>query len=160
MKLTDSIFANAKLTHFDVLWGIALLVAVWVFLGIQAFQPNSWLSGGAKWSSSFEATLRTTIFVVHTVTVVFVAGEAAEYKGMVGRYAQFTIGSGILATLGQTSLVSLAENAVAFQLSFVSLALQVYANALMLGFIIADLRYAIYKAPRSELEFSLMNGRR
>lgn len=142
-KGLKEIFPSKTVGIGGLLLGLVYLVVVWTLLGLQAFQPGAWHpAGSARWEGASEADLRVAVFIIHSATVLFVIIEAvvAEFRGNNGIYAHFTIGSGILATLLQVVVVASAATTAAFNFSTLALAFQSYANSLMLGFIIADLR--------------------
>lgn len=135
-------FNRYDLGYGEVVWGVFLLLWVTFALATQAFwdMGAKWHNGGIGTDAWSNSDLRYTVFGVHCATVLFVIGDAFRFNGVKAFYAHFTIGSGLFATLGQVALVAIAANQEAFQLSLIALALQCYANALMLAFIFADLR--------------------
>ena len=146
-RVFEEIFSNYELGFAEAAWGVILAILVTAGLTVQAFFADDvdavWTdfstmpSINNPWSSS---DLRYTVFGVHCATLLFVIGDAVRNNGVKAFYAHFTIGSGTFATLAQIPLVPLAFNQTAFILSLSTLALQCYANALMLAIIIADLR--------------------
>jgi hypothetical protein len=143
-RVFEEIFSYYELGVVEAAWGVVLAILVTTGLTVQAFFAddvdavyfsNNLLSDA--WSIN---DLRYTVFGVHCATLLFVIGDAVRNNGVKAFYAHFTIGSGTFATLAQVPLVALAANQTAFILSLSTLALQCYANALMLAIIIADLR--------------------
>lgn len=118
--------------------GLTLGFAVTVLLGFQAFlNPD----GADGFGYNGESTLATSIFALHIATLAFVFGEATVYKGERSSYAMLTIGSGATATLAQAALLGRSGAETASEnWALAILALQCYANGLMLAIIIADLR--------------------
>lgn len=150
MGVREENFTRYDLGYGEVAWGVLLALVVTVGLTVQAFFADDvdakWFTHTTEnaWNTS---DLRYAVFGVHCATLVFVIGDAVKFNGVEAFYAHFTIGSGLFATLGQVALVALAANHTAFILSLSTLALQCYANALMLAIIIADLRQkAEYKS--------------
>lgn len=135
-------FKKYDLGYGEVTWGVLLMILVTFALATQAFwdMGAEWHNDGFGTGTWSNHDLRYAVFGVHCATVLFVIGDAFMFNGVKAFYAHFTIGSGLFATLGQVALVAIAANQEAFQLSLIALALQCYANALMLAIIIADLR--------------------
>tara|TARA_Y100000592_G_scaffold59002_1_gene92375 strand:+ start:388 stop:810 length:423 start_codon:yes stop_codon:yes gene_type:complete len=127
------IFAQAQPSKFEVAYGLLLGMAVTAMLGYQAFAYEH-----SDYTVDFD--LRLVIFVAHVACLVFVTGDAVKFNGLNVVWAHFTIGSGIFATLGQIAVLAFATTAETQALALATLALQSYADALMLAFIIADLR--------------------
>ena len=109
--VVKNIFENYPVSSFEVAYGLLLGTAVTAMLGYQAFAYEH-----SDYTVDFD--LRLVVFVAHVACLVFVTGAAVKFNGVKAVWAHLTIGSGIFATL----------------------AVQSAANALMLAFIIADLR--------------------
>ena len=142
MGVRDENFREYPLGYGEVTWGMLLMILVTLGLATQAFWDMGavWQHTGIGTDAWNNSDLRYAVFGVHCATILFVIGDAFIFNGVRAFYAHFTIGSGLFATLGQVALVAIAVNQEAFQLSLITLALQCYANALMLAIIIADLR--------------------
>ena len=133
--VVETIFENYPVSSFEVAYGLLLGTAVTAMLGYQAFAYEH-----SDYTVDFD--LRLVVFVAHVACLVFVTGDAVKFNGVKAVWAHFTIGSGIFATLGQIAVLAFATTAETQALALATLALQSFADALMLAFIIADLRRA------------------
>lgn len=130
------IFKNLEVSTFEVAYGVLLGAAVTAMLGYQAFAYDH-----SDYTVDFD--LRLVIFVAHVACLLYVIGDALYFNGVVPLWAHLTIGTGIFATLGQVAVFTVATTTETQALALATLAVQCVANALMLAFIIADLRLAI-----------------
>lgn len=136
--ILDSLFPGGAPSSNTVVLGLTLGFAVTVLLGVQAFHNPD---GADGFGYNGESTLATSIFALHIATLAFVFGEAIVFKGERPSYAMLTIGSGATATLAQAALLGRSGAETASEnWALAILALQAYANGLMLAIIIAFLR--------------------
>ena len=129
------IFKGNPISSSEVAYGLLLGTAVTAMLGYQAFAYE-------RSNYTVEFDLRLVVFVAHVACLVFVIGDAVKFNGVTPLWAHFTIGSGTFATLGQIAVLAFATTAETQAFALATLALQSFADALMLAFIIADLRRA------------------
>lgn len=127
---------------YEISYGVLLAALVTAAVTIQAFAADDSRIDAQFVSAvpNVAEDVRYVVFGAHVATLAFVLGDAFMFYGKKAFYSHFTIGSGVLATLGQVALVPLAANNTAMVLTIATLALQSYANALMLAIIIADLK--------------------
>ena len=133
MSTVAEIFESYAVSNAEVAYGVLLGAAVTAMLGVQAFYYHD---------TAYEtaADLRLVVFVVHVACLGFVLGDALRFNGIKAIWAHLTIGTGIFATLGQIAVVAAAKEYEEEAFALATLGVQSLADALMLAFIIADLR--------------------
>jgi hypothetical protein len=86
--------------------------------------------------------LRMLVFGFHLATIVAVGVETgSSYRGTKPLWSHLVIGSGLVATLAQVAVVAAAAGTfggAGFRWAFALLALQIYANSLMVALLIAE----------------------
>lgn len=133
------IFPKSRPRPFIVGYGVLLAVLVTVFATLQL--PGIGESVG--FPESDEANeLRWLVFGFHLATVAAVVVETGpRYRGRNQLWSHLVIGSGLVATLAQVAVVAVAAGTfggAGFQWAFALLALQIYANSLMVALLIAE----------------------
>jgi hypothetical protein len=141
-SLGEANFERYEVAWYETFYGVFLAAVVTTAVSIQAFAAEDSRIGAEYAPTEYNVAedVRYIVFAAHVATLVFVLGDLYLFHGKKGFYSHLTIGSGVLATLGQVALVPLAANETAFVMAITTLAVQSYANALMLAFIIADLK--------------------
>lgn len=149
----DKVFTKYKPSGPEILYGLGLATAVTVLLGLQAFLDDS--SGGPV-KTATERDLCIGIFVVHLLTLPFVANDYFRAHGVKAFQASFTIGCGVAATLGQTAAVAVLGGLSRSVIPVLALLFQSLAVSLMLGFIIADIRLHVGYGAKGEARQRLL----
>lgn len=136
----DEIFPNSTPGSTVAGYGVLLAVLVTVLATVQ-------LPGVGGESFGFPASgetdeLRMLVFGFHLATVAAVYVETRpSYRGTEPLWSHLVIGSGLVATLAQVAVVAVAAGTLGgagFQWAFALLALQIYANSLMVALLIAE----------------------
>ena len=140
MAVIDDIFKKSRPGKRIAAYGAILAAVVTVGLFFQAID---WKRMGFSESSS---ELRWLVLGFHLATVFSVFVETdSKFRGKNQIWSQIVIGSGILATFSQTAVVATTvgggSDDSGFAWAFAILAIQSYANALMVALLIAEAWY-------------------
>lgn len=138
MGVVDDIFRRSEPGNAIAVYGILLAAAVTAGVSVQAFAHETMgfpASGAAH-------ELRQLVFGFHLATVAAVVVETGSgFRGKRQFWSHLVIGSGIVATFSQTAVVATTVSGAqtgGFAWAFALLAIQSYANALMVALLVAE----------------------
>lgn len=144
MEFVADIFPRTRPGSGIVSLGLILAVFVTVLVTIQAFSPATFKIASSEDASSAAEQLRILVFSFHVATLAAVGVEALPgFRGRMPPWSTVVIGSGALATIAQAAVVAVAAadaggDVAAFAWAFATLALQCYADAVLLAMLIAE----------------------